>query len=225
MTELHILRVFTDEAGGHGNPLGVFLDGAAVPIRDRQRVAADLGFSETVFVEDPTSGRMRIFTPAAELPFAGHPVVGAAWLLRHEGHPIDVVRPPAGPIPTWTEDEVTWVAARPEWSPQRDVRELASADDVEALDPSDVDGFDRYAWAWIDEGAGEVRARYFAPELGVPEDEATGSAAVVLGGRLGRRFTIRQGRGSVLHVRPHRDGRVAVGGRVAHDEVRRHRAS
>lgn len=222
MTELHVLRVFADEAGGHGNPLGVFVDATAIAIPDRQRVAADLGYSETVFVEDAGSGRMRIFTPASELPFAGHPVVGTAWLLRREGHPVDAVRPPAGPIPTWTEDEVTWVAARPEWSPQRDVREFGSPGEVDALDPADVDAFDLYAWAWIDEEAGEVRARYFAPALGVPEDEATGSAAVVLGAGLGRRFTIRQGRGSVLRVRPHRDGHVAVGGRVVLDEVREH---
>ena len=40
-----------------------------------------LGFSETVYVDDPDTGQLRIFTPAAELPFAGHPLVGTAWLL------------------------------------------------------------------------------------------------------------------------------------------------
>src|SRR4029453_4885830 len=67
MAELHVLRVFVAPEGTGGNPLGVFLDGAAVPEGRRQAVAADLGFSETVFVDDPRAGRVRIFTPAAEL--------------------------------------------------------------------------------------------------------------------------------------------------------------
>jgi hypothetical protein len=65
MPTLHVLRVFTDESGEWGNPLGVFLDGGAVPEARRQAVAADLGFSETVYVDDAAAARVRIFTPAA----------------------------------------------------------------------------------------------------------------------------------------------------------------
>jgi predicted PhzF superfamily epimerase YddE/YHI9 len=50
LPELHVLRVFCDPEGGGGNPLGVFLDGGEVAEGDRQPFAADLGFSETVFV-------------------------------------------------------------------------------------------------------------------------------------------------------------------------------
>src|ERR687897_386575 len=67
MAELHVLRVFVAPSGTGGNPLGVFLNGPAVPGGRRQAVAADLGFSETVFVDDPPSGAVRIFTPADEL--------------------------------------------------------------------------------------------------------------------------------------------------------------
>ena len=74
----------------HGNPLGVFLDGAEVPAERRQAVAHELGFSETVFVDDAARRRrMRIFTPGLELPFAGHPSVGTAWLLGREGEAVD----------------------------------------------------------------------------------------------------------------------------------------
>ena len=58
MATLHVLRVFADEAGEWGNPLGVFLDGAEVPVERRQEVAADLGFSETVFVDDRGTRRL-----------------------------------------------------------------------------------------------------------------------------------------------------------------------
>ena len=62
MTELHVLRVFVGPDGRGGNPLGVFLNGSAVPADRRPAVAAELGFSETVFVDDPKRGAIRIFT-------------------------------------------------------------------------------------------------------------------------------------------------------------------
>ena len=68
-----------------------------------------------------------------------------------------------------------------------------------------------------------MRSRYFVPELGIGEDEATGGAAVVMGARLGRSITIRQGRGSILHARPGPDSTVEVGGRCLLDEVRAYR--
>ena len=81
MARLHLLRVFCDEHGAAGNPLAVFLEGAEVRPPARQAVAADLGLSETVFVDDAERGEIRIFTPTVELDFAGHPSVGTAWLL------------------------------------------------------------------------------------------------------------------------------------------------
>ena len=63
MARLHLLRVFCDEHGAGGNPLAVFLEGGQVPASARQAVAADLGLSETVFVDDAERGRLRIFTP------------------------------------------------------------------------------------------------------------------------------------------------------------------
>ena len=62
-------------------------------------MAAELGLSETVFVDDARQGVLRIFTPATELEFAGHPTVGSAWLLAREGEPVEVLRPPAGEVP------------------------------------------------------------------------------------------------------------------------------
>ena len=56
MATLHVLKVFVSEGGIGGNPLGVFLEGREVPEPLRQAVAADLGFSETVFVDNPDGG-------------------------------------------------------------------------------------------------------------------------------------------------------------------------
>jgi predicted PhzF superfamily epimerase YddE/YHI9 len=210
---LHTLHVFLGPDGGGGNPLGVILDGAAVAPDRRQSVAADLGFSETVFIDDPDTGALRIFTPTVELPLAGHPLVGTSWLLAHTGVAVDTLRPPAGDVPTWADGELTWIRAREEWATLYDVAQLGSAADVDAFA---VPGGDAMVavWAWEDEAAGRVRARVFPNGIGIEEDEATGAAALQLGGLIGRDIVIRQGEGSELHARPGGDGTVAVGGRV-----------
>jgi predicted PhzF superfamily epimerase YddE/YHI9 len=213
-TTLHTLRVFLGAGGAGGNPLGVVLDGAAIPASERQAVAADLGYSETVFVEDAVSGALHIHTPAVELPLAGHPLVGTAWLLEHAGTPVAMLRPPAGDVPTWSDGELTWIRGRPEWGPTYDKAQLES---VAAVDAFAVPGGDAMVavWAWEDETAGRLRARVFPNGIGIAEDEATGAAALQFGALLGRDLVIHQGAESELHVRPGDDGTVAVGGRVA----------
>ena len=78
-------------------------------------VAAELGLLQRpVFVDDAAAGRIQIFTPAGSSPFAGHPTVGTGRLLRrHCGLGGDVLRPPAGDVPTLDEDGLSWVRARP----------------------------------------------------------------------------------------------------------------
>ena len=216
MSTLHVLRVFCAEDGSHGNPLGVFLDGAEIPPERRQAVAADLGFSETVFVDDAASGVVRIYTPTVELPFAGHPSVGTSWLLAREREPVPALHPPAGEVVTWQEGEDTWIRAQPEWAPPFELEQHGSPADVDDLEP---DGTIDH-WAWIDEPAGSVRSRVFCADYGIPEDEATGAAAVRLVGKLGRPIEIRQGRGSRILGRPGPDGSSEIGGRVVLDETR-----
>jgi predicted PhzF superfamily epimerase YddE/YHI9 len=221
MADLHVLRVFCSDDGSWGNPLGVFLDGPAVAEGHRQAVAADLGFSETVFVDDAKTGAIRIFTPAVEIPFAGHPVVGTAWLLEREGRGVAALRTPAGEVPVRSEGEWTYAAGRPEWSPGFEFVQVGSPSEVEALDgPPEGGPKDVGVWAWIDEAAGVLRERVFAEEYGIPEDEATGSAAVSLAARLDREIDVRQGRGSRILARPLGDGMVEIAGRVVLDEVR-----
>ena len=220
MPELHVLRVFCGDGGSGGNPLGVFLDGDEVPAGDRQGIAADLGFSETVFVDDATRGEIRIFTPAVELPFAGHPVVGTAWLLARERGAVATLRPPAGEVPVRVEGGLTFAAGHPEWMPEFEFVEVGSAAEVEAL-RGPPEGHDAVGmWAWVDEDAGVIRERVFCPRYGIDEDEATGSAAITLSARLGTELEIHQGAGSRILARPLDDGMVEIGGRVALDEVR-----
>jgi trans-2,3-dihydro-3-hydroxyanthranilate isomerase len=81
----HTLDVFTNTRFG-GNPLAVVLDADALSGDQMQTLAAEFNLSETVFVLKPSKAganrrRVRIFTPKAELPFAGHPTVGVSYLL------------------------------------------------------------------------------------------------------------------------------------------------
>lgn len=221
MTALHVLRVFTNDDGQHGNALGVVLDGSAVAEDRRQSLAAELGFSETVYVDDAATGRVRIFTPASELSLAGHPLVGTAWLLAQQDHGITQLNPPAGPVDTWAEDGLTWirgpVSAAPPWTLNR-VEDAATVDAMTAPERPEQDA-DQF-WAWEDETAGIVRARVFAARYNVHEDEACGSASMLLADQLQRALTIHHGRGSVIYARPTPDRLAEVGGRVALDEQR-----
>src|ERR1700693_2917986 len=85
---IHIVDVFTDRALT-GNQLAVVLDAGDIATDVMQRVAREMNFSETTFVMPPTqpgcAARVRIFTPGTELPFAGHPTIGTAWVLYTEG--------------------------------------------------------------------------------------------------------------------------------------------
>ena len=84
----HLVDVFTDRAFG-GNPLAVFTDGRGIPDAVMQSIAKELNLSETTFVLPPDEAkhdfRVRIFTPKSELPMAGHPTVGTAFVLAREG--------------------------------------------------------------------------------------------------------------------------------------------
>jgi predicted PhzF superfamily epimerase YddE/YHI9 len=224
-SKLHVLRVFCDDAGRFGNPLGVFLDGAEVPAGRRQAIANDLGFSETVFVDERAGAAMRIFTPGLELPFAGHPSVGTAWLLAHAGAAPEVLRPPAGEVAVRREGEgdgaLTFVSARAEWSPPWELIEAGEVAAVAAMSgPPEGREDEIYVWAWDDEEAGRVRSRCWSLADGVGEDEATGSAAIMLAEAVDRELLILQGEGSLLRARPLGDGWAEVGGRVVLDEVR-----
>lgn len=225
--DVTVLRVFTDSAGKFGNPLGV-VEATTVDPRDRQRLATQLGYSETVFIDLPASGsttaHARIFTPATELPFAGHPTVGASWWLRAQGAPVRTLQVPAGIVQVRYgiegDDELTSISARAEWAPEFAVHELSSVDELAAADPADYpDDIQHYLWTWLDREAGALRSRMFAANLGVPEDEATGAAAVRITEFLSRDLSITQGQGSQIRTRWSPDGWVHVAGRVVNDGV------
>jgi len=205
-----VLRVFTRDGEG-GNHLGVVtelegLDGDAM-----QRIAAHLGFSETVFIAIGEVPEVRIFTPAMELPFAGHPLVGAAYHLFQSGVAGDRIRCGIGEINIRYVRNLTWIDVpmaqerayrdgtifarrvglrnpRSTWRVEMplDYRivELADAEEVAAADPDPTAFGAALGVAVYARSGTRVRMRFFAPGAGVFEDPATGSAAVALATRF-----------------------------------------
>lgn len=221
--DVTVLRVFTDEAGNFGNPLGV-IDGATVAPPHRQQLAHQLGYSETIFVDLPAAGstttHARIYTPLTELPFAGHPTVGVSWWLRERGTPIRTLQVPAGIVQVNYDGELTAITARSDWAPEFAIHQLDSPAELGAADPAEFpDNTSHYLWAWTDEHSGSLRSRAFCVALGVPEDEATGSAAVRLTDNLSRDLTITQGKGSVIRTTWSPEGWVQIAGQVVSDRA------
>ncbi len=123
--------VFTDTPLS-GNQLAVFTDARDIPEELLQPIATEIGFSETVYVYPAgaeAEARVRIFTPASELRFAGHPILGTAFVL---GGPLQlpVVRLEtlAGVIPVELEREENKIVFGRMWQPVPSVSEFAGAD-------------------------------------------------------------------------------------------------
>jgi trans-2,3-dihydro-3-hydroxyanthranilate isomerase len=249
----YVLRVFTRDGVG-GNHLGVVTDVTGLSLGQMQEIATGLGFSETIFIDWRESGvpYVRIFTPVREMPFAGHPLVGAAWLVSNLGPGgVDCLDCEVGRMGIRTFQGLTWIDALSDqpvevatidlggWLDPEEamlvrmplpylVIRLSSPDQVGLLKPFAPSGHEVCVWAWIEEGK-RVRSRFFAPEAGVVEDPATGSAAVALaavlrdGGTDKGDLIIEQGDevGFPSRILLHWDGqRTSIGGSVVRDEVR-----
>lgn len=149
----YTLDVFTDQVFG-GNPLAVLPDARGLEPEQMQRVAREFNLSETAFVFPPRerghARRLRIFTPAHELPFAGHPTVGTAFLLASIGE-VDlegevttvVLEEEVGPVPVGIRAQrgepvsATLSTARPpEFGPPPPPLEAIA--ETLSLDPTDL---------------------------------------------------------------------------------------
>ena len=86
----YMVDVFAEKSYS-GNPLAVVVGAEALPDETMQQFAAEMNFSETTFVtsvpEEDGGYRVRIFTPAREIAFTGHPILGTAWVIRHHVAP------------------------------------------------------------------------------------------------------------------------------------------
>jgi trans-2,3-dihydro-3-hydroxyanthranilate isomerase len=264
-----------------GNPLAVFRGGAELPTATLQAIAREMNLSETTFVlhDAARDGAfdVRIFTPASELPYAGHPTLGTSFVIREallgEGATELVLRLGVGPVRVrFAPDGLVWLTTpRATFAPGPDPTVVAAvlglpADALDARFPLEIattgapmlmvpvrdlaalraSRVESSAYRRMRDAGGptsvyaftretrdarnQLSVRLFAPDAGIIEDPATGSAAGWLGAWLVRQrvygggdldVRIEQGheiqRPSLLHVRARGAGdalEVSVGGRV-----------
>lgn len=148
-----LLNVFTDgDDPFSGNPLCVFEDAGSLSSKDMQDLARQLNLSETTFVtpgEGAVTATVRIFTPNYEMPFAGHPTLGTAYVVRDLFDAGDEVllRMPAGDIPVTASGDVWTLRANPP---------VTAAVEVEPHDLARMVGLDVSALGaaplWVDTG-------------------------------------------------------------------------
>jgi trans-2,3-dihydro-3-hydroxyanthranilate isomerase len=135
-----VADVFTDTPLA-GNPVAVFTDGRALEGEEMQRLARELNLSETVFVlpaEADGHARIRIFTPGIELPFAGHPTLGTAFVLAAPMQLLEIrLETGMGTVPVALERERDRIVfgrmqqPLPSWEPYAEEAALLSALGVE----------------------------------------------------------------------------------------------
>ncbi len=225
MAGVHVVRVFTSKSGQYGSPAGVIIDeGSNIDPQKRQAMATQLGFSETVFVNRRSPAEVSIYCLQSEVAFAGAPLLGTAWLLsKQQGSPIDSIACNGKRIKVLEEDTLTWIivddlGGTPPWHH----KQLKSYQEVEGLSV-DKEPYKEhtYVWAWIDSSLriARVRARTFAPDWGIPEEEANGSGSMQLAHKLGRNLEIVHGKGSLIRASVGSTG-IAIGGWVKEDPKR-----
>jgi trans-2,3-dihydro-3-hydroxyanthranilate isomerase len=213
VADYEIWDVFTDTPL-EGNPLGVFPHAEEIPSRLYGRIARELNLSETVFILE---NQIRIFTPSVELPFAGHPTLGAGFVVAHrEGIDELTLQTGAGPVrltitlePPYGEMEqpVPEVAALGldraalpiEGYTNGPTHVVVASDDPEAVaalrpDMTALTALGAIGVAVVVPRDSAAGARVFCPGLGVPEDPATGSAAGPIALHLVRHGRLEAGR-------------------------------
>ncbi|CAA9436090.1 MAG: Phenazine biosynthesis protein PhzF like [uncultured Rubrobacteraceae bacterium] len=272
-----IVDVFAEERYA-GNPLAVVRGAGDLSDETLQKITREMNYSETAFIlsEEERDGGydVRIFTPGREVPFAGHPTLGTAYVIRYEilTEPVErvVLNLEAGKIPVTFGDVLRMRQLPPTFGQTLDPARLARVLGLEREDLDDrhpvqevstglpaiivplrtLDALKRCRVNWDlyretaaagknlyvfcpephEDGPGDVSARMFSDDLGIPEDPATGSAAGCLAGYLAEHryfgsdsvaVRVEQGyeigRPSLLYLRAGRDGEeidVSVGGKV-----------
>ncbi|MEP6931187.1 MAG: PhzF family phenazine biosynthesis protein [Flavobacterium sp.] len=119
----YIIDVFAENKYS-GNQLAVFLEAGNLSSQEMQRIAKEINFAESTFITkldfENNIAAIRIFTPASEMKFAGHPIIGTSWVLMHKvfkNEPETItLQVPIGEIPIRKTEDLIWLkAAQPEF--------------------------------------------------------------------------------------------------------------
>lgn len=216
--EINVARVFVNKNSQFGNPVGIVLDeGHTLNDGERQKTSTKLGFSETVFIDSLEAiPEVSIYNPQHMVKFAGHAVLGTVYFIQHIlGKNIDSIKCSDESVKILLDGDVTYIKAPLSIMPAWNFERLDSPSEVvELTDEKIIQLRHTFIWSWINEKEGTVRARTFAPDWGIPEDQANGSGSMKLASQLNKNLIITHGLGSVIYARPSGSEFAEVGGLV-----------
>jgi len=140
----YIVDVFTDKKYA-GNQLAVFLDAGNLSLDEMQKIAREINFAESTFVTkldlENNSAEIKIFTPAYEMKFAGHPIIGTSWVLMNKifkNSPSAIaLKVPVGEIPIHQSEGLIWLKAE-----QPEFWDIFSKDDFLVFSNLKIEDFD-----------------------------------------------------------------------------------
>lgn len=218
---INVVQVFTNKGGEFGNPVGIVIDeDHAISEAERQRIATKLNFSETVFIDFlGETPEVSIFNPQQKVKFAGHAILGTAFFIKNSlGKDPGLIKCGSEQVKVKFNDGVMYVSAPLTIMPAWNFKQKESPKLIEELTNAEISQLEHtFTWAWEDKSKGLVRARTFAPDWGIPEDQANGSGSMKLAAQLNRSLIITHGQGSIIYANPSLPGYAQVGGLVKID--------
>lgn len=208
------VSVFVNSDNNFGNPVGIIIDEQEkLEPSQRQKIAKQLNYSETVFIDNINQGKVQIFNPLKPVKFAGHALLGTAWFLyQHTKNPPKNLICSDEKVSIYQND-FYWIRGPLSITPNWQHIQIKSYEEVENLTQKQIQDYKHsLVWAWQDKKNKIIRARTFAPDWGISEDEANGSGSMQLAHLLQSELTIMHGQGSVIHAKPYDGNYVDVGG-------------
>ncbi len=212
--KLNTVYVFVNSFGEFGNPVEIVHDlHKNLSYKERLKISQDTGYSETVFIESLDKPNISIFNPQEEVDFAGHAILGTYWYfeniiklkiknIRCKTTTIDCVK-----------SELYWIKSDINSLPSWNFLQLDNLIDVETFSiEKALDLKHTVVWAYMDNSESIIRARTFASDWGIPEDEANGSGSMLLASKLNKKIKIVHGKGSEIYAEPRENGEILLGG-------------
>ncbi len=217
-----MLRVFTDDKGKFGDVASVVVDEQRkFNVGKRIEITRKLKTVETAFIDDVKKAEISIMHYDGEIDFAGVAALAAAYVMAEMKQQHDyVMHGRKGAIQTRRQGELTWVRASLDSLPPWKFQQLESPEKVLQISESLASKLEHtMVWAWKNETMGQIKARTFAGDWGVPEAEGNGSGTMKLSAKLSRNLTVIHGKGSVIYTKLKGDEVIELGGRVVKDRA------
>lgn len=214
-TKMRTVYVFTNDSGNFGNPVGIVHDpNKELTYSKRLEISQRTGYSETVFLDNIEKREISIFNPQEEVDFAGHAVLGTYWYFdKVLNEKINELKCKSAVVKCF-EDKLHWITT--------DLQNLPIWNFLQLSTPQEVIDFrlekasnlkHTVIWSYELNSSSIIRARTFASDWGILEDEANGSGSMLLSSKLQKKIKVIHGKGSEIFAEPKTNASILLGGK------------